>query len=186
MQPNALLTWQNFIIVKSGCYSGLGSQVPFGVFKVLWCFLVLLELMLLLEELEEREPLQTACNPSHLHPIRLIKRGSQTACNRKLGYHDSCTLCRGCTLYPRVLISSLDKQLESLLFAILYSSFGVWPWDHYMPLQRLTPDRLSCFAIGFPLLGITLYPQTPFAIAKVSLCWVSLCTLRPLLHLAVL
>jgi hypothetical protein len=57
MQPNALLTWQNFIIVKSGCYSGLGSQVPFGVFKVLWCFLVLLELMLLLEELEEREPL---------------------------------------------------------------------------------------------------------------------------------
>jgi hypothetical protein len=52
-----------------------------------------------------------------------------------------------------------------------------------MPLQRLTPDRLSCFAIGFPLLGITLYPQAPFAIAKVSPCWISLCTLRPLSQL---
>ncbi len=26
---------------------------------------------------------------------RLVKRGSQTACNRKHGYHDSCTLCKG-------------------------------------------------------------------------------------------
>jgi hypothetical protein len=80
---------------------------------------------------------------------------------------------------------SLAKRLENLLFAILYTSFGVWPTDHYMPLQRLTPDGLSCFAIGFPLLGITQYPQAPFAIAKVSPYWVSLCTLRPLLHLAV-
>jgi hypothetical protein len=118
-------------------------------------------------------------------PFHLIKRGSQTACNRKLGYHDSCTLCRGCTLYPRVVISSLAKRLENLLFAILYTSFSVWPRDHYMPLQRLTPDRLSCFAIGFPLLRITLHPQAPFTIAKVSPCWVSLCTLRHLLHLAV-
>jgi hypothetical protein len=44
---------------------------------------------------------------------------------------------------------------------------------------KVNPDRLSCFAIGFPLLGITLYPQAPFAIAKVSPCCVSLCTLRP-------
>jgi hypothetical protein len=28
-------------------------------------------------------------------PNHLIKRGTQTACNRKLDYHDSCTLCKG-------------------------------------------------------------------------------------------
>jgi hypothetical protein len=28
-----------------------------------------------------------------------------------------------------------------------------------MPLQRLTLDHMSCFAIGFPLLGTTEYPQ---------------------------
>jgi hypothetical protein len=37
-----------------------------------------------------------------------------------------------------------------------------------MPLQRLTPDCMSCFAIGFPLLGIVEYPQAPFTVAKVS------------------
>jgi hypothetical protein len=36
-----------------------------------------------------------------------------------------------------------------------------------MPLRRLTPARMSSFAIGFPLLGITEYPQAPFAVAKV-------------------
>jgi hypothetical protein len=30
--------------------------------------------------------------PSNTH---LIERGSQTACNRKLDYHDNCTLYRG-------------------------------------------------------------------------------------------
>jgi hypothetical protein len=58
-------------------------------------------------------------------------------------------------LYPRVVISSLRGQRENLLFAILYTSSGVWPRDHYMPLQRLTLDRMSCFAIGFPMLDIT-------------------------------
>jgi hypothetical protein len=38
-----------------------------------------------------------------------------------------------------------------------------------MPLCRLTPDRISCFAIGFPLLATTEYPHAPFTIAKVSL-----------------
>jgi hypothetical protein len=37
-----------------------------------------------------------------------------------------------------------------------------------MSLQRLTLDHMSCFAIGFPLLGMTEYPQDPFAVAKVS------------------
>jgi hypothetical protein len=52
-----------------------------------------------------------------------------------------------------------------------------------MPLRRLTPVRMSCFAIGFPLLGTTKYPQTPFIVAKVSPYWVQQNTLRPLLHL---
>jgi hypothetical protein len=42
------------------------------------------------------------------------------------------------TLYPRIVISSLAKWLENLFFAILYTSFGVWHIDHYMPLQRST------------------------------------------------
>jgi hypothetical protein len=32
-----------------------------------------------------------------------------------------------------------------------------------MPLQRLTLDHMSCFAIGFPLLGTTEYPQASLA-----------------------
>jgi hypothetical protein len=46
-----------------------------------------------------------------------------------------------------------------------------------MPLRRLTLDRMSCFATGFPLLGTTKYPQAPFAIAKVSPSWVQQNTL---------
>jgi hypothetical protein len=55
-----------------------------------------------------------------------------------------------------------------------------------MPLQRLTLDHMSCFAIGFPLLGTTEYPQAPFVVAKVSSYWVQQNTLRPLLHLVAL
>jgi hypothetical protein len=49
-----------------------------------------------------------------------------------------------------------------------------------MPLQRLTLDRMSCFAIGFPLFDTTEYAQAPFAVAKVSPYWVQQNTLRPL------
>jgi hypothetical protein len=38
-----------------------------------------------------------------------------------------------------------------------------------MPLRRLTPAHMSCFAIGFPLLGTTEYPQAHFPVAKVPL-----------------
>jgi hypothetical protein len=38
-----------------------------------------------------------------------------------------------------------------------------------MYLQMLTIERMSCFALGFILLDITQYPQTPFVITKVSL-----------------
>jgi hypothetical protein len=41
-----------------------------------------------------------------------------------------------------------------------------------MPLQRLTLDHMSCFALGFPLLGIIEYPHAPFIVAKVSQYWV--------------
>jgi hypothetical protein len=73
--------------------------------------------------------------PSYSHPIHLIKRGSQTACNRKLGYHDSCTHYKGSTLYPWVVIP----------FCHSYTSFGVWPRDHYMSLQRAT--TVVCHAL---------------------------------------
>jgi hypothetical protein len=55
-----------------------------------------------------------------------------------------------------------------------------------MPLQQLTLDQMSCFAIGFPLLGTTEYPQAAFAVANVSPYWVQQNTLMPLLHLAAL
>jgi hypothetical protein len=63
---------------------------------------------------------------------------SQTACNRKHSYHDSCTLCRGSALYPRVVISSLAKRLWIPHFCHDYTSSGVWPRDDYMLLQRST------------------------------------------------
>jgi hypothetical protein len=63
---------------------------------------------------------------------------------------------------------------------------GVRPGDHYMSLQRLTLDHMACFAIGFPLLVTTEYPQVPFAVAKVFPYWVQENTLSPLLHLAAL
>jgi hypothetical protein len=95
--------------------------------------------------------------PSHSHPNHLIKRGSQTACNRNLGYHDSCTLCKGSTLYPRVVISSLAKWLQKPPFCHSYTSFGVWSRDHYIMLQRCTtgvchallwfPDKRSLLVV---------------------------------------
>jgi hypothetical protein len=75
-------------------------------------------------------------------------------------------------LYPRVVISSLAERLEKPLFCHSYIFFVVWPRDHYVPLQRLTLDRMSYFAIGFPLLGTTGYPQDPFVVAKDSPYWV--------------
>jgi hypothetical protein len=46
------------------------------------------------------------------------------------------------TLYPHIVISSLIRRLENLIFSILYTSFGVWPRDHYMPLQRFTMGHM--------------------------------------------
>jgi hypothetical protein len=49
-------------------------------------------------------------------------------------------------LYPRVVISSLAKRLEKPPFCHSYTSFGVWPKDHYMPLQRFSMGRMPSFA----------------------------------------
>jgi hypothetical protein len=62
---------------------------------------------------------KTTSRPYHSQPNHLIERGSQTAYNCKPDYHDSCTLWKGSTLYPRVVISSLRGWLENLIFAIL-------------------------------------------------------------------
>jgi hypothetical protein len=52
------------------------------------------------------------------------------------------------------VISSLAKQLENLLFAILYTSFGVWPKDHYMLLQMFIIRRCHA-SLWFPNKGPT-------------------------------
>jgi hypothetical protein len=45
-------------------------------------------------------------------------------------------------LYPRVVILSLAKRLEKPLFYHSYTSFGSWPRDHYILLQRFTMGRM--------------------------------------------
>jgi hypothetical protein len=50
------------------------------------------------------------------------------------------------TLYPWVVISSLAKWLEKPSFYHCYTFFGVWPGDHYMPLQRYTMGHMPGLA----------------------------------------
>jgi hypothetical protein len=49
-------------------------------------------------------------------------------------------------LYLRVVISSLAKRLEKPPFCHSYTSFGAWPRDHYMILQRFTMGRMPGLA----------------------------------------
>jgi hypothetical protein len=46
------------------------------------------------------------------------------------------------TLYLWVVISSLAKRLEKPPFCHSYTSFGAWPRDHYMSLQRFTMGHM--------------------------------------------
>jgi hypothetical protein len=48
--------------------------------------------------------------------------------------------------YPRVVILSLAKRLEKPTFYHSYTSFGVWPRDHYMLLQKFTMGRMPDLA----------------------------------------
>jgi hypothetical protein len=50
------------------------------------------------------------------------------------------------TLYQRVVISSLAKQLEKPPFYHSYSSFGVWPRDHYILSQSFTMGHMPGLA----------------------------------------
>jgi hypothetical protein len=49
-------------------------------------------------------------------------------------------------LYPQVVISSLAKQLEKPHFYHSYTSYGAWPRDHYMLLQRFTMSHMPSLA----------------------------------------
>jgi hypothetical protein len=49
-------------------------------------------------------------------------------------------------MYPWVVISWLAKRLEKPPFYHSYTSFGVWPRDHYMSLQRFTMGRMPDLA----------------------------------------
>jgi hypothetical protein len=49
-------------------------------------------------------------------------------------------------LYPRVVISSLAKQPEKPPFCHSYTSFGAWPRDHNIPLQRFTMGGMPSIA----------------------------------------
>jgi hypothetical protein len=72
-------------------------------------------------------------------------------------------------LYPQDMISSLYGWLENLLFTILYTSFRVWPRDHYMPLQRSTTG--VCHAlIRFPYKGPACSVKVSPTKAPLALC----------------
>jgi hypothetical protein len=74
------------------------------------------------------------------------------------------------TLYPCIVISLLIGRLENLLFAILYTSFSVWPRDHYMSLQRFT-------------IGLT-HALLWFSLTSISACSAKVTSyLEPLLYL---
>jgi hypothetical protein len=60
--------------------------------------------------------------------------------------------------------------LENLLFAILYTSFDVWPRDHYMSLTKVYYMSMSCFAM-------VSWTNGPTCSAKVSHTNVPSCTM---------
>jgi hypothetical protein len=87
------------------------------------------------------------CHASGLHPQQNHIQNDSTPKPSNLEYPRPLVIARSAimivvhfanvsALYPRIVISSLCGRLENHLFAILYTSFGVWLRDHYMPLQR--------------------------------------------------
>jgi hypothetical protein len=82
------------------------------------------------------------------------------------------------TLYPRVVISSLAKRLEKYPFCHSYTSFDVWPRDHYMLLQRFTMGRMPGLAnvvrgtiAMLRFLGVvrgTMTPLAPYELRRVT------------------
>jgi hypothetical protein len=64
-------------------------------------------------------------------------------------------------MYPRVVIPSLAKRLEKLPFCHSYTSFGVWPSDHYMPLQRFTMGPWQAWMSNYAN-SSTMTPLAPY------------------------
>jgi hypothetical protein len=63
-------------------------------------------------------------------------------------------------LYPRVVISSLAKQLEKPPFCHFYTSSSVWPRDHYMTLQRFNMGHMPDFArVVYSTLAMLRFPR---------------------------
>jgi hypothetical protein len=75
----------------------------------------------------------------------LILGGSHTTSDQEHDYYNNFTLYKCCTMYPRIVISSLIKWLENLLTTIFYTAYGVSK-DHYMSLQRIFLGCMSCHA----------------------------------------
>jgi hypothetical protein len=121
--------------------------------------------------------------PSNTH---LIYRGSQTACNCKLNYHDSCTLCRG--LYPVSMHSDFITfwRLEKPPCCHAPDNTITLPWcEARRSLHAFTKVNPKSYILlchrfslvgynripsgpfhnckGFPILGTTEYPQAPLA-----------------------
>jgi hypothetical protein len=75
-------------------------------------------------------------------------------------------------MYPRVMIPSLAKRLEKPPFCHSYTSFGVWPRDQYMPLQRFTvgcmPGLAKVVCSTIPLLRFPRVVHS--ATAPLALC----------------
>jgi hypothetical protein len=93
----------------------------------------------------------------------LIERGSQTACNRKLGYHDSCTLYRA--LYPRVVISSPFSDYRTSMLPCRRSTITV-PWckarRSLHAFTNINPRSYVLLCHRFPLVGYNRIPSGPF------------------------
>jgi hypothetical protein len=86
-----------------------------------------------------------------------------------LGCHDSCTLYKGSALYPRVVISSLAKRLENLLFAILtlplVHGSEITTYHYKGLLQKYV---MLCY--GFPIKGPACSANHSLAKAPLAPC----------------
>jgi hypothetical protein len=110
------------------------------------------------------ELLQNPFQPLHSQN-HLISIGSQTTCNRELGYHDNCTLYKGYYHVPTYSDFITFRWLVNIhvtMPAKAQSHYhGVSPGDHYMPLQMFTTWACHAF-LPFPL------TSGPASSAKVS------------------
>jgi hypothetical protein len=85
---------------------------------------------------------QARPKPSHSHPYHLVKEDPRPLVTASTTIMIVVHFANVSTRYPRVVISSLAKRLEKPPFCHSYTSFGVWPRDHYIPLQRFTMGHM--------------------------------------------